>query len=120
MWTPSTSLSDGAYVIGLSEEDVPDVLSGDITISHNKSDNTISTSSKVSPSPTIGPSNSLDPVTVTPTHSSTPIAANSTPQSLNSQQFLTSHHTLKGGAIAGIAVGAVISTLLILTSAILC
>ena len=126
-WTPNTSLPDGGYFIELWISGGANVYSEEVTLDHNKLDNSISTTSNISTSSsaslssTIGPTSSLGPVPVIPTLSSSPSAlASDIPQPLDAQQNPVSKHTISHGAIAGIAISAIAFLILISVSAVIC
>ena len=126
-WTPNTSLPDGGYFIELWISGGANVYSEEVTLDHNKLDDSISTTSNISTSSTaslsstIGPTSSLGPVPVIPTLSSSPSAlASDIPQPLDTQQNPVSKHTISHGAIAGIAISAIAFLILISVSAVIC
>ena len=124
-WTPNTSLPDGGYFIELWISGGANVYSEEVTLDHNKLDDSISTTSTTSTpstaslSSTIGPTSSVGLFPVTPTLSSSPSAlASDISQPLDAQQNPIFKHTISHSAIAGIAIGAIAFLILISASAI--
>lgn len=138
-WTPTGSIPDGSYALGLMDQSGGIVFSHDIVLEGGQASNAASTSSKASVSgaasvsftgssaadstlssstPTSVPSNSSAPVTATATLPDT-IAPVITTQSPEVQNVLASQRTISHGTVAGIIVGVVVFVLLTTASAIL-
>ena len=125
-WTPDESLIDGDYLLALTQPDIDSIFSHHIKLDHNKTDNEVSSSAKISTSDTTRitstnvHSTSIIPVTATVTLPGTTAPANTgTPESPQLRIVPAIHHTISNGAIAGIVVGAVIFIILTTGSAVL-
>ena len=125
-WTPSTSLSDGKYLLQLSAADGSSFYDRAYTaLDHNSTDAIVSNSSQVSSSYSAAISSTselkspLAPVTATGTSWRNPVSASGTPEPLDMQQNRSPQHPISHGAIAGIVIGAITIIILISASAIL-
>ncbi len=125
-WTPDESLIDGDYLVFVTQPDTNSSYSHLFKLDHNKTNDDVSSSAKISTSSTARitstnvHSTSMAPVTATVTLPGTTAPANtSTPESPQLQIVPAIHQTISNGAIAGIVVGAVIFIILTTASAVL-